>query len=192
MNIVLVHGFFSTNKIFFLMKKKFEKNGFTCFAPTLRPINAKYGIENLGEKLKSEIDFHLGDKEEFSLVGFSMGGIVCRYYLQELGGVSRVKNFITISVPHKGTLTAYLFPSKGVRQLRPNSEFLKNLLHNELVLTGLTLYSLRTPFDLMITPSNSSLWEIAHNKKYNSIVHSFMLFNTKLIKDIISLLKSTQ
>ena len=114
MHVVLVHGFFSTNKIFFLMKKRFEEAGFKCFAPTLKPIDAKYGLEDLGQKLKSEINNHLGDNLEFILVGFSMGGIISRYYLQELGGIYRVKQFISISAPHHGSYLAYLYPSKGI------------------------------------------------------------------------------
>ena len=51
MNIVLVHGFISAGKIFFYIKKKLEAQGHKCFAPTLKPIDAKYGIEDLGIKL---------------------------------------------------------------------------------------------------------------------------------------------
>ncbi|RPI61631.1 MAG: lipase, partial [Ignavibacteriales bacterium] len=52
MNIVLVHGFISNGKIFFYIKKKLEIEGHKCFAPTLKPIDAKYGIEDLAIKLK--------------------------------------------------------------------------------------------------------------------------------------------
>jgi len=33
----------------------------------------------------------------FDLVGFSMGGIVSRYYVQRLGGIDRVQRFITLA-----------------------------------------------------------------------------------------------
>ena len=55
MNIVLVHGFISTGKIFFFIKKKLEAQGHKCFAPTLKPIDAKYGIEDLALKLNNYI-----------------------------------------------------------------------------------------------------------------------------------------
>lgn len=189
MDVVLVHGFFSTNKVFFLMKKKFEAAGFKCFAPTLKPMDAKYGLEDLGLKLKSKINDQLGNNLEFILIGFSMGGIICRYYLQELGGIHRVKHFITISAPHHGSYLAYLYPSKGIKQLRPNSGFLKNLELKESTLKGINIYSFRTPFDLMIIPSSSSVWDISLNKKYYSLIHIYMLFNPKLINDSIKLLK---
>ena len=188
MNIVLVHGFISTGKIFLLMRKRFEENGFKCFTPTLKPIDAKHGLEDLGKKLSDEINYYLGNDSEFSLVGFSMGGIICRYYLQELDGIDRVNQFITISTPHHGSYLAYLYPGKGMRQLRPNSLFLKNLESKESVLKQINNYSFRTPFDLMIIPSSSSVWNMAINKKYYSFIHAYMLFNPKIIKESIDLL----
>ncbi|WP_178378225.1 hypothetical protein [Chroogloeocystis siderophila] len=38
-----------------------------------------------------------------------MGGLAGRHYLQCLGGVNRVQRFISISTPHRGMWTAYLF-----------------------------------------------------------------------------------
>ena len=185
MNIVLVHGFISTGKIFFYIKKKLEAQGHKCFAPTLKPIDAKYGIDDLAAKLKdyiknnSEIDSH------FELVGFSMGGIICRYYLQELGGIKRVKKVFTISSPHHGSYMSYLYPGKGMKQLRPNNSFINMLIEKENLLDGLKIYSYRTPFDLMIIPNSSSVWDIATNKKFLSVMHSSMLINSKLVKEII-------
>ena len=188
MNVVLVHGFISTGKIFYLMKKRFEDNGFKCFAPTLKPIDAKYGIEDLAIKLNIQINNHFSEKEIFTLIGFSMGGIICRHYLQELGGINKVNQFITISTPHHGSYLAYLYPGKGSRQLCPKSDFLKNLELKEPVLKQISIYSFRTPFDLMIIPYTSSIWNIASNKKYYSFLHSYMLFNPKVINDCIKLL----
>jgi len=188
MNIVLVHGFLSSGKIFNLMKKRFERKGFNCFAPTLKPIDGKYGLDDLANKLKDEIENYFGNESNLSLVGFSMGGIICRYYLQELNGFQRVNKFITISTPHHGSYLAYLYPNKGIKQLRPNSDFLKNLKSKESYLQEISLYSFRTPFDLMILPNTSSTWDIAINKKYYSFIHSFMLFNQRVIKDSINIL----
>jgi len=185
MNIVLVHGFISTGKIFFYIKKKLEAQGHKCFAPTLKPIDAKYGIEDPAIKLKDKIENKLEPDSKFVLIAFSMGGIICRYYLQELGGIYRVNKLITISAPHHGSYLSYLYPGKGIRQLRPNSDFLKTLEAKECLLNGLLIYSYRTPFDLMIIPNKSSIWDIASNKKFISIMHSSMLINPKLIQEIV-------
>ena len=186
MNIVLVHGFISTGKIFFYIKKKLEAQGHKCFAPTLKPIDAKYGIDDLAAKLKDYIENNSEIDSNFALVGFSMGGIICRYYLQELGGIKRVKKVFTISSPHHGSYMSYLYPGKGMKQLRPNSIFINMLIEKENLLDGLKIYSYRTPFDLMIIPNSSSVWDIATNKIFLSVMHSSMLINSKLVKEIIT------
>lgn len=185
MNIVLVHGFISTGKIFFYIKKKLEAQGHKCFAPTLKPIDAKYGIDDLAAKLKDYIENNSEIDSNFALVGFSMGGIICRYYLQELNGIKRVDKLFTISSPHHGSYMSYLYPGMGMKQLRPNSSFINMLIEKENLLDGLKIYSYRTPFDLMIIPNSSSVWDIATNKKFLSVMHSSMLINSKLVKEII-------
>jgi len=185
MNIVLVHGFISTGKIFFYIKKKLLAQGHKCFAPTLKPIDAKYGIEDLAIKLKDYIENNLEADSRFVLVGFSLGAIVCRHYLQELGGIDRVCQLITISAPHHGSYLSYIYPGKGMKQLRPKSDFLKNLEAKEFLLKSINLFSYRTPLDLMIIPNNSSVWKIATNKRFISPMHSSMLINSKLINEII-------
>ena len=42
-----------------------------------------------------------------------MGGIVARSYVQRFGGIERVRRFITISAPHRGTYVAYAMGNKG-------------------------------------------------------------------------------
>lgn len=185
MNIVLVHGFISTSKIFFFIKKKLEAQGNKCYSPTLKPIDAKYGIEDLAIKLKDYIKNNLEADSKFVLVGFSLGAIICRYYLQELRGIDRVNQLITISAPHHGSYLSYIYPGKGMKQLRPKSDFLKNMEAKEFLLKSINLFSYRTPLDLMIIPNNSSVWKIATNKRFISPMHSSMLINSKLINEII-------
>jgi triacylglycerol lipase len=185
MNIVLVHGFISTGKIFFYIKKKLEAQKHKCFAPTLKPIDAKYGIEDLAIKLKDYIENNLNPDPKFVLIGFSLGAIVCRYYLQELSGVDRVNKLITISAPHHGSYLSYIYPGKGMSQLRPKSDFLKNLEAKEFLLININLFSYRTPIDLMIIPNSSSIWNIATNKRFISPMHSSMLINRKLVREMI-------
>lgn len=171
------------------MKKKLSRQGFNCVTPKLKPIDARYGIEDQAVKLRDKINIELGETSKFILIGFSMGGIICRYYLQELGGINRVEKFISISTPHHGTYTAYFYPGIGTKQLRPKSQLLENLKKKERSFNNIRMYSFRTPFDLMIIPSKSSEWEIAENRKYFSPIHSLMLFNPKLIGNIQSILK---
>ncbi len=192
MKIVLIHGIFSTGHLMFWMKRKLEQCGFECFSPTLWPSDGRKGIEFASANLKKQINEWFGETEKISLIGFSMGGVVARYYLQELGGVSRVENFFSISSPHKGSYWAYFpYPTKGIKQLRPNSHFLKQLEKGEGNLKNVKLFSYWTPLDLSIIPSSSSYWKVAENKKFFSLSHISIIFNRKVISEIILKLKES-
>ncbi|MFL5309203.1 MAG: lipase family alpha/beta hydrolase, partial [Myxococcales bacterium] len=61
------------------------------------------------------------------LVCHSLGGLVARVYLQQLGGARRVDRCITLGTPHRGTYNAYWVTSRVGRELRPDSPFLARL-----------------------------------------------------------------
>lgn len=184
MKVILVHGIFDTGKIFRHLVSTLESNGHQCYAPDLKPADARLGIADLSEKLKLYIDEQVGDDASIAIIGFSMGTIVSRYYLQQLDGYRRTKAFFAISGPLKGTLTAYFYPGQGVKDLRPNSQLLKKLAQSENKLSHIALYSYRTPMDAMIVPSNSSDWQMASNLKTNVLLHKFMVKNRTVCEHI--------
>lgn len=175
MKVILVHGIFDTGKIFDRLVSKLEVNGHQCYAPNLKPADARLGIADLAEKLKRYIDEQVGGQTPIAIVGFSMGTIVSRYYLQQLDGYRRTKAFFAISGPLKGTLTAYFYPGQGVKDLRPNSRLLNELAKSENKLSNVALYTYRTAMDVMIVPSTSSDWIIANNMKTNTLLHKLMV-----------------
>jgi triacylglycerol lipase len=114
--VVLVHGFLETGSAFRGMKKHLRGLGYECFVPRLRPCDARDGLEKLSQRLKQEIDTEFGPEQKFSIIAFSMGGLVSRHYLQELGGAGRCERLFTISSPHHGTHAAWCYPGEGARQ----------------------------------------------------------------------------
>ncbi|MFF4828366.1 lipase family alpha/beta hydrolase [Streptomyces sp. NPDC001312] len=62
------------------------------------------------------------------VIGYSLGGLIARYYVQRLGGDSQVPLVITLATPHGGSAAALLAPPHPLlRQLRPGSELLSEL-----------------------------------------------------------------
>jgi triacylglycerol lipase len=175
MNIILVHGIFDNGQLFKQMVSFLEKAGHKCYVPLLKPIDARKGVIDLSVKLNQFITNSLGETEKFVLVGFSMGCLVSRYYLQELNGVERCLAFYAISGPHQGFFSAYFYIGRGAVDMRPGSEFLAQLKAGESKLASIPLFTYRTPFDLMILPSSSSHWEMANNYVTNVVMHRYML-----------------
>ncbi|MCX6845591.1 MAG: lipase, partial [Verrucomicrobia bacterium] len=107
----------------------------------------------------------------------------------QLDGAKRCDRLITISSPHQGTLTAWLHPSKGAKQMRPGSGFLKDLAATESRLGEIPVISYRTPFDLMILPSRSSEWQRANNLSFTVLLHPMMPSAKSVIADITKRLR---
>ncbi|MGS0674782.1 esterase/lipase family protein [Shewanella sp. 0m-4] len=185
MKVVLVHGIFNTGHVMRLLQKRLQASGHECFSPTISPFDGRHGIEHAAQNLRQQIDEYFGVDAEIVLVGFSMGGIVGRYYLQHLGGARRVSQFFSLSTPHNGSYLAYLpYPSMGVKQLRPNSRLLAELAESETLLAGVKLYSYWTPIDFTIVPSSSSCWRVAENKSFIIILHLSVIFSRRIAKEI--------
>lgn len=182
--VVLVHGFLETGSAFKIMRKRLEKNGVECFIPRLKPSDGRGGLEKVAAALKADIDAQFGTSEPISIVAFSMGGLVSRHYLQQLGGAARCDKLITISSPHHGTQAAWLYPSLGAEQMRPSSQFLADLHASQGKLGNMTVVSYRTPLDLVILPADSSVWDRAENLSIPVLLHPLMLSSHSVLTDI--------
>lgn len=179
--VVFVHGIFDSGETSFgTMRRRLESKGFVCINPSLKPADGSPGLDVLAAELKRDIDAQFGPKEKFSIVAFSMGGLVSRYYLQELGGASRCENLVTISSPHHGTPLAWMYPGKGAKQMRNGSDFIAKLEDGEKKLGKIPVASYRTPFDLVVPPS-SSVWKRAENAEFNVSLHPLMPFDPKVV-----------
>lgn len=180
----MVHGIFEDGKAFNSLKSRLEIHGIECYVPKLTPADGRGGLDKLAENLKKDIDKEFGETERIALVAFSMGGLVSRHYLQKLGGAKRCDTFVTISTPHHGTKAAYIYPTKGVHQMRPGSAFLRDLEETEDTLGNIPIVSYRTPLDLIILPTDSSIWERAENRSHTVALHPMMLHTRSVLDDI--------
>jgi triacylglycerol lipase len=173
--VVLVHGIWDTSRVFAPMAKWLEGRGFRALAVDLRPSDGAVGLNKLAEQLAEFVERELAPGESFDLVGFSMGGLVSRYYLQRLGGAQRVGRFITISAPHRGTYWAYTARSAGSRQMRPGSAFLADLDRDLRSLEQVRVASIWTPLDLMIVPAGSSRLGVGEEFQVAVALHAWMV-----------------
>ena len=186
MNVVLVHGIFDNGAMFKRLIAQLQAQGHRCWVPKLRPIDGRRGIHDLACKLKQYVDEQLGPDEPFALVGFSMGCIVSRQYLQVLEGARRVPAFFAISGPHEGTLLAYLYFGQGARDMRPGSALLESLKTTEDRLSPVGLYVYWTSLDLTILPARSCDWALAADRlDSQALLHRFVPANRKVCADIV-------
>lgn len=186
--VVLVHGIFDTGKIFTSMARYFEERGLRTLAPSLRPSSGAQGLEALARQLKHCIDTEVAPEETLDLIGFSMGGLISRYYLQRLGGLERVRRFVAISVPQHGSLWAWALPNQGCRQMRPGSTFLQDINKDIASLAQIDLLTLWTPFDLMIVPASSSVIPLGKEVKLPVLLHDWMIKDKRVLQAVAAFL----
>lgn len=184
MNILFVHGMFSCGGEFPKLRAALEKKGHRCFTPQLAPDDASKGIVDLSHKLDAYVQSHIPSDETFAIIGFSMGCLIARYYVQFIAGESRITAFFSISGPHHGSYIAYLYTGKGARDLRPGSRFLQKLNAYGHRLKTTPTYSYRLKFDPIIIPSDSCDWGGGNSRIVNGFLHPVIPFNLHLIADI--------
>ena len=188
--MLLVHGIWKTGAAFRSMSRYLVKRGFTVHTIDLVPNDGRATIPALAEQVASFIERTLPAGEPLDLVGFSMGGVVSRYYLQRLGGAARVRRFVTISSPHHGTLTAYLRRLPGVVQMRPNSALLRELNEDLDSFGGVEVTSIWTPLDLMIMPPHSSRLPLGREVLVAAPLHALMLHDPRSLRAVAEALSA--
>lgn len=191
MNVVMVHGIWDTGRIYRRMAAYLSEEGHSCHTPDLKPANAANGLGELAEQLDQYVNQHIGPDEPIAVVGFSMGSIIARQYIQKLGAAERTRFFFTISGPHEGTLTAHAWLGKAARDMRFGSEFLNNLNKDLSAFEKIEVHSYRTPYDLLVIPSGSSHLEWAENHIIQEPFHHRMVVQEKLFAHIAERLRGS-
>jgi len=184
----LIHGLWNTSSIFSSITSKLDDIGIEYFAPTLNHSYGMISIIDLTNILNELILEKYGLEKELDILGFSMGGIIGRYWIQKFNGYKRTKRFISIGSPHKGTLIAQLvplYPFRGISEMKINSNFLRELAKNDFLLDDIECINFFTYWDLMVFPSwwtNLNLGKKISVKVYK---HRNLVRNKSVVDKII-------
>jgi pimeloyl-ACP methyl ester carboxylesterase len=114
------------------------------------------------------------------LVGHSLGGLVARVYLQELGGARRVDRCITLGTPHRGTYNSYWLTSRVGRELRPDSPLLARLAATRRAAERVHFLSIVAGSDNLVVPRVFS----AHDEEVRipDLGHVGVLFSPRALR----------
>ncbi len=186
--ILLVHGLMDTSYKMRKISSYLQDLGWQVADIDLDANTGDTRLEILAGQVADLIDRTFAPQQRIDLLGFSMGGLVTRYYLQRLGGLDRVDRFITISTPHRGTIAANFSWRTGCMQMRPNSDFIADLTKDVDRLHRINFTSFWTPFDLIILPPSSSQLGFGTERQFPVIAHPLMVADRRVLKEIHSAL----
>ncbi|MEL6367705.1 MAG: alpha/beta fold hydrolase [Pseudomonadota bacterium] len=180
---VLVHGILDDGAIFAPLQRRLIAAGVDAKAISMKPPGGWQGIEPLARQLAAFVEMLNAPKVD--LVGFSMGGIVCRYFLQRLDGLECVRQLVTISSPHAGTLTGHLVPFGAAHQMRTGSKFLAELNSDMHVLEPLKPLSIWSRYDLTVTPANTAVLPVGLCTEIPVLLHRWMPRDARVGKAVV-------
>jgi triacylglycerol lipase len=180
--VVLIHGIGDTSILFARLCPFLQARGWETHSFNLVPNNGDAALEMLAQQVGSYIESTFRREQTVDLVAFSMGGLVARYYVQRLAGLTRVQRLITISAPHRGTLTAFFRWNAGARQMRPSSDFLQDLNKDKQMLKHIRFTTIWSPLDLIIVPSTSSVMAEARSVRVNVLAHALMMRDRRVLQ----------
>ncbi|MFM1800459.1 MAG: hypothetical protein RLZZ117_2737 [Cyanobacteriota bacterium] len=152
--LVLVHGLWDTPALFTSLRRAIGEHR-EVFVPHLPHGLGVVPLEALAADLGRGIEARFGREQPLDVMGFSMGGVISRTWIQLQGGGDRVRRFTSVASPQQGTWTALPWPGRwlaSVGDMKVGSPLLKRLSATAGLLEGIECCSLYCLADLMVMP----------------------------------------
>ena len=187
--VLLVHGYVHNRSAFLALKRQLKRAGFRYVDGV--NYNALEGIPQAAARLGAEVErvLQATGEDRVMIVGHSMGGMVSRYYVQELGGEDTVDTVITLGSPHAGSYTSYIGVGEAATQLRPGSALLDQL--QSTARPGPVRWiAYWSDLDLFVTPSAHARLDHpalqAHNVRVRDTGHLSLLASGFVLRDVLA------
>ena len=153
--LVLVHGLLDTSAVFDALQRELGGRRDPLLIPDLPMRLGRTSVEEGAERLGRAIEAAFGREQPLDVLGFSMGGVIARYWIQRLGGYRRTRRFLSVGSPQQGTLTAQPWPGwlfGGIADLKWGSTLLQMLNGDLDPLRRIECHSYYSPLDLVVLP----------------------------------------
>ena len=177
--VVFVHGFMAHGPVFDPMRERVEE------LREVETLDLGYGpferFDVVCERAHSIIGEHAKGRP-VTLVGHSLGGLVSRWVVQEMG-LKSVDRLITLASPHAGTRAAGIAVGPLLRAIQPGSPQLRRLARHTSPLSHVRCIALVAGRDRMITPpSSAGEFPGAEVIWIDDLGHNELLFDPRVIE----------
>lgn len=192
--VLLVRGIDSTDNILRPLEKALLESGVNHVkSASYTPRFGQVGIDEIAVQIaEAALKLKQDTKsDQVDVVGFSMGALASRYFIQRLAGKKYVRKFISISGPQNGTYAGYVRAfQKGVRDMLPGSELIEDLNRDIDPWGDVEVYSFYTPYDLIVFPAKSAvLKKSAEVKQFEVTLHHQMVKDPAVLSEVVRVLK---
>jgi pimeloyl-ACP methyl ester carboxylesterase len=168
--VLLVHGYLCNRAVW---KPWLDAGGFAgCNVATVDLAPPFGDLDGYADRVHAAVERlrAASGADRIWLVAHSMGGLAMRCYMRRHGDTA-VAGAITIASPHHGTLLARYGHGRNAAQMRPDSDFLRELAASENEARRAKFVCIATLDDNLIVPRTSPLLEGAHHHVLDGIGH---------------------
>ena len=191
--LVLVHGLWDTPKLFDRLEAMLRQRrpAMELFSPPLPHGLGQVPLRELAAQLAERITTRFGPDTSLDLLGFSMGGVVGRIWLQEWQGYHRTRRFISLGSPQQGTLTAQTVPQAlfpGIADMKVGSSLLRDLRRQDQLLATLSCHSFYTPTDLTVVPGWRAVLPYGTHQALPVFSHRQLIRDPRALEPLVAFL----
>ena len=186
--LVLVHGLWNTPRLFSRLKDRLNQPEELILAPHLPHQLGRASLRDLAAELDFQIHQRFSKEIFIDILGFSMGGLISRIWLQEMNGFRRTRRFFSIGSPQKGTLTAQVVPKAifaGIADMKLGSQLINSLNRFPTNLKSVHCRSYFSYSDLMVCPGYRAVLPYGPSISIPVLTHKCLIMHSKSI-DILS------
>ena len=194
--VLLLHGWVHNRSAFLMMQRGLRTAGFGPLHTFEYPPFAG-DLDEIAHRLGPAVEHLLSrsGRESCVVIGHSMGGLIARQYVQELGGDRHVDTVVTLGTPHRGTYSAYCGLGRSAEQCLPGSTYIRRL--DRTARPSATHWiSYYSDLDFMVMPAVSA--KLTHpalaatNVRVRDVGHLSMLLSRPLLDDLVHRLNAQE
>jgi triacylglycerol lipase len=190
--ILFVHGWSGSASQFDGLKAKFASAGWSSSQLATLSYNTYTSNKTVAASIKTAVDKLLAanpGKTKVDLISHSMGGMSTRYYVENLGGLTKVKTYVSLAGANHGTNFAYLcalYGDPGCTEMIPGSAFLKALNAGDETPGSINYATWWSPDDGIIIPATSTPLAGAQNTEVPGVAHNDEMNNPTISAGVLS------
>lgn len=183
--LVLVHGLWDSPRLFRRLVERLDGGRDPLLIPHLPHGLGVVPLEELAARLEEQVVAHFGSNQSLDLLGFSMGGVIGRTWIQLLGGHRRVRRLISVASPQQGTWVAQPWPRPllaSVADMKRGSQLLRRLNRDLTTLEAVDCLSYYCPTDAMVIPGWQAVLPMGDRRRLPVWSHQQMIRDPRAVE----------
>ena len=187
--LVLVHGLWDSPRLFRRLEQALAGRRAPLLLPHLPHGLGVRPLEDMASQLDLIITSSFDPDQPLDLLGFSMGGLIGRIWIQLLGGQRRTRRFFSVGSPQQGTLTAQPWPRwllATVADMKLGSPLLRQLNGDLSTLQGIDCYSYYCRIDPLVVPSWRGVLPVGSVRALPVLSHQHLISKPRALGPIVA------